>query len=135
MNKWHLKFKNIQLNIKERGGKNEQIRAEEIGLKYNSDGQFKEFKDKQNPYKWISAVFNTEDSKMIEGVKYDNELLKEQVDKLSCFDSSNIIEPKNPSFKYTDNGYVIVDEVMETRSIKTFYIIMYQMQYLRMKLQ
>ena len=48
---------------------------------------------------------------MIEGVKYDKKLLKERVDKLSCFDSSNIIEPKNPSFKYTDNGYVIVDEV------------------------
>ena len=49
---------------------------------------------------------------MIEGVKYDKELLKERVDKLSCFDSSNIIEPKNPSFKYTDNGYVIVGEVI-----------------------
>ena len=100
-----------KLNIKERGGKNEQIRADEVGLKYNSDGQFKDLKDKQNPYKWISAFFNTEDSKMIEGVKYDKDLLKERVDKLSCFDSSNIIEPKNPSFKYTDKGYVIVGEV------------------------
>ena len=48
---------------------------------------------------------------MVEGVKYDKELLEERVDKLSCFDSSNIIEPKNPSFKYIDNGYVIVSEV------------------------
>lgn len=48
--------------------------------------------------------FNTEAYKMIEVVKYDNELLKGRVNKLSCFDSSNIIEPKNPSFKYTDNG-------------------------------
>ena len=60
-----------QLNIKERGGINEQIRGEEIGLKYDMNGEFKEFKDKQNPYKWISAVFNTKDSKMIVGVKYD----------------------------------------------------------------
>ena len=99
------------LNLKGRGGKNEQIRAQEIGLKYNSDGQFKGFKDRQNPYKWVSAFFNTEDSKMIEAVKYDKELLKERVDKLLYFDSSNIIEPKNPSFKYTDNGYVIVGGV------------------------
>ena len=106
------------LNIKERGGKNEQIRAEEIGLKYDSDGQFKEFKDKQNPYKWISAVFNTKDSKMIAGVKYDKDLLKEQVDKLSCFDSSKVIEPKNASYKYTDNGYVIVDEVIGNKGNK-----------------
>ena len=99
------------LNLKERGGKNEQIRADEVGLKYNSDGQFKKLKDKQNPYKWISAFFNTEASEMIEGIKYDKELLKGRVDKLACFDSSNIIEPKNPSFKYTDKGYVIVGEV------------------------
>ena len=42
---------------------------------------------------------------------YDDELLKECVDKLSCFDSSNIIEPQNPSFQYTDDGYMIIDEV------------------------
>jgi len=100
-----------KLYIKERGGKNEQIKANEVGLKYNSDGQFKELKDKQNPYKWISAIFNIKDSKMIIGVKYDKNLLKKRVDKLSCFDSSNIIEPKDPSFKYTDKGYVILGQV------------------------
>ena len=99
------------LNLKERGGKIEQIRPNEVGLKYNSDGQFRSLKDTQNPYKWISAFFNTEAYEMIEAVKYDTKLLKERVDKLSCVDSSNIIEPKNPSFKYTDNGYVIVGEV------------------------
>lgn len=101
-----------QLNIKERGGINEQIRGEDIGLKYDINVEFKELKDKQNPYKWISAVFNTKDSKMIAGINYDKGLLKEQVDKLSCFDSSKIIEPKNASYKYADNGYVIVNEVI-----------------------
>ncbi|MBU3142922.1 L,D-transpeptidase family protein [Clostridium sp. CF012] len=104
-------LQNYALNLKERGGKIEQIRAHEIGLKYNSDGKFKDLKDKQNPYKWISAFFNTDASKMIEGIKYDKQLLKERIDTLSCFDSSNIVEPKNPSFKYTENGYVIVAEI------------------------
>ncbi|MEK6265947.1 MAG: L,D-transpeptidase/peptidoglycan binding protein [Clostridium sp.] len=103
------------LNIKERGGKNEQIKGKEVGLSYNSDAKFKEFKDKQNPYKWVSAVFNSEDSHMVEGVKYDKLLLKERLNMLSCFDSSNIVEPKNASFKYTDNGYVIVGEVDGTK--------------------
>jgi len=107
-----------QLNIKERGGINEQIKAEKISLKYDVKGEFKEFKDKQNPYKWISAVFNTKVSKMIAGVTYDKDLLKEQVDKLSCFDSSKLIEPKNASYKYTDNGYVIVDEVIGNKGKK-----------------
>ena len=99
------------LNLKERGDKNEQIKAHEIGLKYNSDGEFKNFKANQNPYKWISALFNTEAFKMTESFKYDSELLMERVERLSCFDSSNIIEPKNASLKNADNSYVIVDEV------------------------
>jgi hypothetical protein len=107
-----------QLNIKERGGINEQIIGKEIGLKYDANGIFKELKDKQNPYKWISAVFNTKDSKMIAGIIYDKNLLKEQVDNLSCFDSSKLIEPKNASYKYTDNGYVIVDEVIGNKGNK-----------------
>ncbi|MBU3109957.1 L,D-transpeptidase/peptidoglycan binding protein [Clostridium lacusfryxellense] len=104
-------IKTYKLSIKERGGAIEQISGDSVGLKYNADGDFKEFKDKQNPYKWMSAVFNTNDSKMIEGVKYDKELLKKQVDELACFDSSKVTEPKNPSFKYTDNAYVIVAEI------------------------
>lgn len=105
------KLREYELNLKERGGKNEQIKADEVGLKYNSDGNFKNLKDRQKPLKWISALFNTKAFKMTEEVKYDEKLLKERVDRLSCINSSNIIEPKNPSFKYTVNGYVIVDEI------------------------
>ncbi len=100
-----------QLNIKARGGINEQITGEEIDLKYDVDGGFKELKDKQNPYKWISEIFNVKNSKMLVGIKYDENLLKEKVDKLSFFDISKVIEPKNASYKYTDNAYAIVNEV------------------------
>jgi hypothetical protein len=106
------------LNIKGRGGINEQITGKEIGLKYDTKVEFKELKDKQNPYKWIFSVFNKKDSKMIAGIEYDKGLLKEQVDKLSFFDSSKIIEPKNASYKYTDNGYVIVEEVLGNKGSK-----------------
>ncbi len=101
-----------RLELRERGGKTEQIRADEIDLRYNSDGEFKSFKDKQKPFAWITTVFNTKTLKMTEGVTYDKESLKKRIDKLSCFDSSAIIEPKNPSFKYENNSYVIVDEVL-----------------------
>jgi hypothetical protein len=107
-----------QLNIKGRGGINEQIRGKDIGLKYDINVEFKELKDKQNPYKWILSVFNTEDSKMIVGTKYDKGLLKERLDKLSYFDSSKIIEPKNAGYKYEDNEYVIVDEVIGNKGSK-----------------
>jgi hypothetical protein len=99
------------LQLKERDGKSEQIKADEVGLKYNSDGEFMNFKDTQKPLRWITAFFNSDASKMKEEIKYDKERLKERVDKLSCFEPNNIIEPKNASFKYLDDAYVIVDEV------------------------
>ncbi|MBA8983497.1 hypothetical protein DFR98_003288 [Clostridium saccharobutylicum] len=44
-------------------------------------------------------------------VDFDEVLLKKALDNLSCFDENNIIEPQNPIFKYTENGYEIIDEV------------------------
>jgi lipoprotein-anchoring transpeptidase ErfK/SrfK len=99
------------LNLKERGGKNELITASEIGLKYNSDGKFENLKNEQNPFMWISSVFNKEGYKMTEGITLDKKKLQERLDKLSCFDSKNIIEPKDASIKHEDNRYMIVEEV------------------------
>lgn len=103
------------LNLKERGERNEQIKGDEIGLKYNPEDGFENLKDTQNPFAWLSAFFNVKDFKLTIGVLYDEKLLKEQLNKLACFDSSNIIEPKNPTFKYVDNAFVIVDEVNGNR--------------------
>ncbi|MCT8975913.1 L,D-transpeptidase/peptidoglycan binding protein [Clostridium sp. CX1] len=105
------KLQSYRLNLKERGGKEEEIRGPDINLKYNPSRSYKEFKDKQNPYRWVLAPFDKEESKMAEELSYDNRLLKEKIDKLPCFNSSNVVEPKNPSFKYEDKGYVIISEV------------------------
>lgn len=105
------KLQTYTLNLKERGGKIEQIKGTDIGLKYNSGGQYKNIKDKQNPLKWASSFFNKENLEMTDEFSYDTKLLKEKIEKLSCLDSNNIIEPKNPSFEYTDKGYMIVNEV------------------------
>lgn len=99
------------LELEERGNNKEQIKASDINLEYNSDDKVQELKDKQNPFEWIKALFSKEDSKITDEVTYDEDLLKECLDKLYCFDSNNIIESQNPSFKYTDSGYEIVDEV------------------------
>jgi lipoprotein-anchoring transpeptidase ErfK/SrfK len=104
-------IKSYKLNLKELDGKSEQIKADDIKLKYSSGDEFKKLKDKQGGYKWISALLNTKDSKMTAEVSYDNNLLQEKLDNLSCTDSKNVLEPKNPSFKYSNNGYEVVNEV------------------------
>lgn len=104
-------LKAYTLELKERGNNIEQIKAVDIGLKYNPDWKAQHFKEEQNSFEWFYELFNTKKSKTTEVVAYDEELLKKCFNKLSCFDSRNIIEPQNPSFQYIDNDYVIVDEV------------------------
>jgi lipoprotein-anchoring transpeptidase ErfK/SrfK len=104
-------LQSYSLNLKERGGKNEEIKASDIGLKFNSEGQFNKLKAEQNAFKWVSSVFNKEGYKMTDEISFDEKLLKEKVDKLSCFDTSNVVEPKNASLKFEGKAYVIVSEV------------------------
>ena len=98
------------MELEERGDVTEQIKATDIGLKYDGN-KIKELKDSQNSFTWVSALFKKNDSEMSQIVTYDEELLNKCFNKLSCFNSSNIIKPQNASFKYTDDGYEIVDEV------------------------
>ncbi|ERI93759.1 ErfK/YbiS/YcfS/YnhG [Clostridiales bacterium oral taxon 876 str. F0540] len=109
------RLKEYSLELKERGNKQEQIKAEDIGLKYSSEEKIKELKDSQKPIKWISAFFNKKNNEINLGIIFDKDMLQKKIDKLSCFQNSNIIEPKNASLKYTDNSYVIVDEVLGTK--------------------
>lgn len=100
------------LTLKGRDGKTEEIKPKDIGLKYNLEGKIEDFKAEQNPFNWISQFFSSGDYKTTVDMSYDEKLLKEKIDKLSYFKSSNIIEPKNASIEYDGSGYVIIDEVM-----------------------
>lgn len=99
------------LELKERGDNKEEIKGTDIGLKYNNNEKVQELKDAQNPFEWAIALFYKRDSKITDVVTYDENSLEESLDELTCFDSNNIMEPQNPSFKYINNGYTIVDEV------------------------
>lgn len=99
------------LTIKAKDGKIETINAQDINEKYSSDSDYQKLKNKQNPYSWITGIFSKKNSQMTNGISYDDNLLKEKIDKLSFVNGGNITEPKSASFKYTDKGYVIVNEV------------------------
>jgi len=102
------------LDLEERGDITEQIKATDIGLKYDGD-KIMELKDNQNPFAWVSALFKKNDSDMSQVVTYDEELLNKCFNELSCFNSNNISKPQNASFKYTSDDYEIVDEVPGTK--------------------
>lgn len=73
------------LTLQERGGIEEQIKGSDINFKYSS-----------------------ENSKV---VSFDEKLLQERINKLSCFDSNKIIETQNARLVYENNNYVISKEV------------------------
>ncbi|SHH81126.1 L,D-transpeptidase family protein [Clostridium grantii] len=104
---------NITLN--ERNGKSEQIVISDIGLSYVSGKEFKDSKDTQQPFKWIVAVLSKKENAIVEEIKFDEKLLKERVDKLTCFDTNNIVEPVSASIKYEKGSYQIVPEVLGTK--------------------
>ena len=97
------------LTLKEPGNKEEQISADEIGLKYGPDWGFGDSNNREAPNVLSKIFIYNEDPRI--GASYDKKLLNESLDRLSCFDKNNIIESENPIFRYTDSGYVIVDEV------------------------
>jgi lipoprotein-anchoring transpeptidase ErfK/SrfK len=80
-----IKPETYTLTLQERGGVKEYINGVDIGLKYSSE---------------TPRV-----------ITYDDGLLKECINKLSCFDSSKIIESQNAKVGYGDNGYAITKEV------------------------
>ena len=117
------KYETYTLVLQERNGVKEQIKASDIDLKYNAKGKIQVLKDSQNSFMWISELAKPKASEIYGMVTYDEKLLKEHFNKLSCIDSKKIIEPQNANFKYSDNGYVIVKEVMGNKiNSKTLYV-------------
>lgn len=116
------KYETYTLVLQERNGVKEQIKASDIDLEYNAKGKIQVLKDSQNSFMWIHALFKPKTSEIYGMVTYDEKLLKERFDNLSCFDSKKIIGPRNANFKYSLNGYVIVKEVMGNKiNSKTLY--------------
>lgn len=99
------------LNIKERGDKQEQIKAADIDLKSDSTDKIEELKSNQNPFAWVVAPFIKQDTELSGIVSLDENKLNIVLDKLNCLTSKDIVKPENAKLNYTDNGYKIVDEV------------------------
>lgn len=99
------------LTLEERGNKTEEIKAADIGLKYDSS-KIKEIKDKQNPFAWIATLFEKNDSEMSQIVSYDDDMLNEVINKLNCLNDKKIEMPKSASFTYADGEYQVVKEVL-----------------------
>lgn len=102
---------NYTLQLETRGGGKEQIKGSQIDLKYDPNDKINDLKKSQKPFKWITSIFNKSDTELDHIVTFNEDLLIEQIENLSCLNSDNVIEPKNASFEYIGNGYKVIEEV------------------------
>ena len=114
-----VELQKYRLDIEERNGVKEEIKASDIGLKYDIKDKVSQIKDNQNPFGWIYEVFSNKTYSMSSAISYDDSLLRKKIDGLECFKSNKITKPKSPSFKYTDKGYEVVKEVVGNEVNKT----------------
>ena len=104
------KANNYILTIKERDENSEELNGKDINLKYDFTNGINELLEEQNPFLWIKSIFVSNKYTITEGVSYDEELLKQFLGNLNCFDESNVKEPVSAYINYTDNGYEVVKE-------------------------
>ena len=109
---------NYVLTLEERDGKSEGISAEDIDLKYITNGKVEELKKQQNGFAWIFAPFKQKDNEIELTVDYNSEKLQKKVSKLECLNQSKVVEPKSAYIKYKDSDYQIIDEVYGNKIIE-----------------
>mgnify|MGYP001243277023 FL=1 len=102
-------LQNYRLSLIERKGIIEYIKAEDIGLQYSLNDALRKIKDSQKPFKWIFKCFHHAGYDIKVDLTFNEELLKQRMDRLYCFHEEHIEEPENPGFLYIDNEYVIID--------------------------
>lgn len=82
---YEISSEQYKLMLEERGGIIEEIHGSDIGLNYSED----------NP----------------KVISYDENLLNQCLNKLSCFDNNKIIQPQNAKLEYNNNSYVLTKEI------------------------
>ncbi|MGL5648388.1 MAG: L,D-transpeptidase family protein [Clostridium sp.] len=103
------KINDYKLEIKGRNGVSGYVDTQDLGVKYNVSAEATELKNKQNPFLWVSQIFNNNYKKIDITQTYNKELLNKSLNKIFDFDSEQA--PKNAGFKYENGKYVIIDSV------------------------
>ena len=101
------------LAIQTRGNGQESISADEIDLKYTSDGSVKRMLHIQNRFQWFLAFSQHKSWEVSASVTYDQDLFQKAVDRLNCLKDNQ--EPFDAYIKENDDGFEIVPEIEGTK--------------------
>lgn len=103
-------IKDYKLQLIERDGVTEEITGQDIGMQYNQKNSIFKIYHMQNPFKWVSPLFNSPKYYVSDLYAYDKSSLENKIIKLNCLNKA-VIEPKNVSFKYSSGSYEMIGEI------------------------
>lgn len=101
------------LAVQTRGNGQESIAAEEIGLKYTSDGSVRELLHGQNRFLWFLSFGQHKTYEIPASVSYDQKLLEQKINGLNCMKDN--IAPVDARIEDTGEGFEIVQETEGTQ--------------------
>ena len=102
---------NYTIKLEERNDVTEYIKGSNINFEYKGSKETEEIKTSQNPFLWIVNIFSNNKYIINEVYSFDRNLLKEELEKLNCFNSEDIVEPIDSCLKYEDGEFKIIKEV------------------------
>ena len=102
--------KDYNLMLIERNEEVEEIRGQDIGMKYNEENSISKIYNNKNSLKWIISLINNKEYYVDDLFLYDEGELENKINQLNCL-NEEIIEPQNVSFKYSNGSYKAIEEV------------------------
>ena len=109
--------KNYKLQLVERNGEIEEIIGRDIGMEYNKKNSIDKVYLGRNSFKWIISLLKDQKYYVEDLFVYNKDNLENKISGLNCL-NTDIIEPKNVSFKYSNGSYKVIEEVYGNKIIK-----------------
>lgn len=109
--------KDYKLQLVERNGEIEEIKGLDIGMEYNEKNSIDKVYPWRNSFKWITSLLRGQKYYAPDLFVYNKVSLENKINGLNCL-NTDIIEPKNVSFKYAFGSYNVIEEVYGNKIIK-----------------
>lgn len=97
------------LAVRTRGNGQESLSADEIALKYSSDGSVQKLLHDQNRFGWFLAFSQHQEYELPSSVSYDEKLFEQKLDSLKCMQDN--VEPSDAYIKEIEDGFEVVPEI------------------------
>lgn len=102
------------LRMKESDSGTETIEGDDISLKYVRDDSIEKLLEKQNPFLWITALWDAPEIEASVGVEYDEKALEEIISGLDCMQEEAQTPSVSAQPEFDGTQFVVKEEVIGT---------------------